>query len=71
MKLLILIGILSLGSLGTEKPKPPQDEKTCKAACNTLWTKPWRDCHSVRVCEFYVEHQAKRCILKCEGQSGE
>ena len=66
MKTLIIL-ILAATSLAA-KP-PAQDEKTCQDACNIMYTKPWKDCNGIRVCQVFVEHEAKMCILKCEGQS--
>lgn len=57
---------------GKPKPKPaPKSEAECIAACNEEFTKPYRECMGSTACQLYVSNEAKRCILKCEGQSGE
>lgn len=60
---------LILGCLSIASKQTVQDEKTCQDACNMMYTKPWKECNGIRVCQVYVEHEAKMCILKCEGQS--
>lgn len=61
--------ILILGALSLAAKPAAQDEKTCQDACNMMYTKPYRDCNQIKVCEAFVAHEAKMCILKCEGQS--
>lgn len=51
-------------------PPPPKSEAECIDACNELYTKPYRECMGSSACELYVSNEAKRCIMKCEGQSG-
>jgi hypothetical protein len=66
MKTLI---VLVMGTLSLAAKPAAQDEKTCQDACNIMYTRPWRECNHVSACETYVEHEAKRCILKCKGQN--